>query len=90
MTHGGDDHFDFGREGDGETAGLLLPAVQQVREAGRPAREDDGLDLRIPEEDETAGLLLPAVQKAADVAPEQEIDFLTFRAEAEPQDEFIF
>ncbi len=69
------DRFDFKiDEGGGTQIGLLLPAVQKVREAA--AVEEPINDFAIPEDDGSVqiGLLLPAVQKVREAAAAEEPD----------------
>ncbi|MEM7269149.1 MAG: hypothetical protein AAF401_07840 [Pseudomonadota bacterium] len=79
QTH--EDTFDFtnGAE-DGETEGLLLPAVQTVSESARPSSRNneapaDSFDFKTEEEE--VGMLLPAVQAAREAARGEEEHYYT-------------
>ncbi|MFN3259369.1 MAG: hypothetical protein ACE37J_02305 [Pikeienuella sp.] len=82
------DRFDFKiDEGGGTQIGLLLPAVQKVREAA--AVEEPIDDFAIPEDDGAVqiGLLLPAVQKVREAAAveEPDMDFTAGRDDGETE-----
>ncbi len=78
-SDGAEDSFDFtGERDEDETAGLLLPAVQTVREGSTlpPDEVDpkDSFDFTAAQEDGESALLLPAVQQVREAARRSDAD----------------